>query len=108
MTENQFTKFGDDSGQTQYVTQEQHSRAVAATDSKLLTFENLMIAVVIALMISSVASLISVGAIILDQLHFNNQTYRDYSNMISDSAVQKLELQNLKEQLFELQNCDCP
>lgn len=61
------------------------------TNEKFRSIDTLIYAVVIAIVVSSVASLISVGAIVIDQLHFNNQTYR------SELESQKQNLEFLKE-----------
>ncbi len=44
---------------------------------KFKNIDILMYSVVIALIIISISSLISVGAIVIDQLHFNNEIYRE-------------------------------
>lgn len=49
------------------------------TEEKFRNIDGILYAVVAALVITSISALIAVGAIVIDQLHFNNQTYRDYS-----------------------------
>ena len=58
---------------------------------KFKSIDTLIYAVVVAIVVSSIASLISVGAIVIDQLHFNNQTYR------SQTEFEKQNLEVLKE-----------
>lgn len=58
--------------------------------------------VIIAIVISSISSLVAVGAIVIDQLHFNNQTYRDYSNFNKQFIDQELQIQQLQRDLGKI------
>jgi len=78
---------------------------------KFKNIDTLIYAIVVSLIIAAISALISVGAIIIDQLHFNNQTYREFSdskNVYSElvERMDKVENRlNTQEQLIiEQQN----
>lgn len=50
-------------------------------EEKFRNIDTLIYAVVVATVITAISALISVGAIIIDQLHFNNQTYREFADL---------------------------
>ncbi len=52
---------------------------------KFRNIDIIIYTIVVALIIVSISSLISVCAIIIDQLHFNSQTYREFSNYRNDN-----------------------
>ena len=54
---------------------------------KFRNFDLIIYTVVISLIIISISSLIAVSAIIIDQLHFNNVTYREYQNNCGNPSV---------------------
>ena len=72
------------------------------TNEKFRSIDTLIYAVVISIVVSSVASLISVGAIVIDQLHFNNQTYRSELESQKQNLEFLKELQNLKTEVVLL------
>ena len=51
------------------------------TEQKFRSIDTLMYAIVVAIVITAISALISVGAIVIDQLHFNNLTYREFSEL---------------------------
>jgi hypothetical protein len=65
---------------------------------RLFNVENLTQAVLWVGIISLVAVVVTVSAMVLDQMHFNNQTYRDQSDKAS------AEYQELNARLDILQN----
>jgi len=77
------------------------------TANRFQSIEGLMYAVVAALVLTAISALISVGAIVIDQLHFNNQTYRDYSITVSAVTSQKIEIQNLKDRISNFERNSC-
>lgn len=56
------------------------------TEDKFRNIDTLIYAVVVAIVITAISAVISVGAIIIDQLHFNNQTYREFSDLRKGNA----------------------
>ncbi|MFH1371394.1 MAG: hypothetical protein ABII09_08940 [Planctomycetota bacterium] len=50
-------------------------------EEKFRHIDMLIYAVVVAIVITAISALISVGAIVIDQLHFNNQTYREFADL---------------------------
>src|SRR3989344_4037523 len=73
------------------------------TSEKFKSIDTLIYAVVVAIVVSSVASLVSVGAIEIDQLHFNNQTYRSELESQKQNMEFLKEIENLKAEVKLLQ-----
>lgn len=74
------------------------------TNEKFKSIDTLIYAVVVAIVVSSIASLISVGAIVIDQLHFNNQIYRSELESQKQNLEFLKEIENLKTEVKLLQN----
>ncbi|MDD5432499.1 MAG: hypothetical protein PHO70_05890 [Candidatus Omnitrophica bacterium] len=55
-------------------------------DEKFRDINTLLYVVVIVIVVMVVSALISVGAIVIDQLHFNNLTYREFSESKNDKV----------------------
>lgn len=72
------------------------------TEEKLKNIDNLMYAIVAAVVISSLSALIAVGAIVIDQLHFNNETYRDGQNLQMQLSARDTESKNLENEISNL------
>lgn len=72
------------------------------TEERFHSVDTIIYGVVAALIITSISSLIAVGAIIIDQLHFNNETYRDYDNFEEQSVQQQTQTSNLQGQINEI------
>ena len=82
------------------------------TNERFKSIDVILIAVIVALVISAISAFIAVGAIVIDQLHFNNQTYRDtsaenerYIKLQEEIMLLKLEMNNYRSsQSAELSN----
>ena len=72
-------------------------------NEKFKSIDTLIYAVVVAIVVSSVASLVSVGAVVIDQLHFNNQTYRSELESQKQNMEFLKEIENLKSEVKLLQ-----
>ena len=70
---------------------------------KFRNMDGLLYAVVVAIVITSISSLIAVVAIVIDQLHFNNQTYREYSTRYQEAQTQNKQIQDIQAKLDLLQ-----
>lgn len=55
-------------------------------EERFRNIDTLIYAVVVSLVITAISALISVGAIIIDQLHFNNQTYCEFSALKTENV----------------------
>lgn len=73
------------------------------TNEKFKSIDTLIYAVVVSIVVSSIASLISVGAIVIDQLHFNNQTYKSELESQRQNLEFLKEIENLKIEVKLLQ-----
>jgi hypothetical protein len=72
-------------------TQKQNERRFA-------TIETLVYAVVFVALVSLVGIVVAVCTLVIDQMHFNNETYREQSiNLQSQVQVLQTEIQDLKK-----------
>lgn len=71
-------------------------------DSKFRSYDALIYAVVAAIVVSAITGLIAVAAIVIDQLHFNNETYREWSAQQDSSKQLEKDLGELKSQVEAL------
>lgn len=55
-------------------------------EEKFRNIDTLIYAVVVAIIITAISAVISVGAIVIDQLHFNNHTYREFSDLKKENV----------------------
>ncbi len=77
-------------------------------DKKFKNIDALIYAVVVSLVITAISALISVGAIIIDQLHFNNQTYRDFSSLDKENPELIKRIDRIESRIDNLQSCHSP
>lgn len=69
---------------------------------KFRDINTLLYAVVVAIVITAISALISVAGIVIDQLHFNNQTYREYSQNEQELTKLEINIQQLQDQINSL------
>ena len=74
------------------------------TEEKFKNMDLVVYTIVVALLITTISALISVGAIVIDQLHFNNQTYRNYSDIKNDNVELLKKLDTIQIELNLLKN----
>lgn len=75
------------------------SKLEKKTDEKFKNIDLVVYTIVVALVITAISALISVGAIVLDQLHFNNQTYREFSNIKNENIEMSKKIDLIQNQL---------
>lgn len=71
------------------------SKFERSATEKFRNIDTLIYAVIVSLVITSISSLIAVGAIVIDQLHFNNTTY-------ASTLRQSGELSKLNDQIVQM------
>jgi membrane protein involved in colicin uptake len=75
---------------------------VEKTNKRIESINVLIYTVVAAVIISAITALIAVGAVVIDQLHFNNQTYREYSQSREDEKARQEKLNSLQQEVDQL------
>lgn len=71
--------------------QEMDVRWRQETDEKIEQINNTMYVLVVAVVIGFLVGLISVAGLILDQIRFNNSTYRAINSVV-DNSVEKIDV----------------